>query len=91
MPAVNQLSFGAGYGSSNRRGWNVAGTATYDLNANRLLYEFAQISYNTNCCGFNVQLRRINVGIRDDLEYMYSFSLANLGTFGTLQKQDRIF
>jgi LPS-assembly protein len=91
MPAVNQLSFGAGYGSSNRRGWNVAGTATYDLDANRLLYEFAQISYNTNCCGFNVQLRRINVGIRDDLEYMYSFSLANLGTFGTLQKQDRIF
>lgn len=91
VPAVNQLSFGAGYGSSNRRGWNVAGTATYDLNTSRLLYEFAQVSYNTNCCGFNVQLRRINVGIRDDLEYMYSFSLANLGTFGTLQKQDRIF
>jgi LPS-assembly protein len=91
MPAVNQLTFTAGYGASNRRGWNVAGTATYDLNANRLLYEFAQVSYNTNCCGFNVQLRRINVGIRDDLEYMYSFSLANLGTFGTLQKQDRIF
>jgi len=91
IPQVNQLTFGAGYGSSTRRGWNFAGTLTYDLNASQLLYEFAQISYNTNCCGFSVQLRRINVGVRDDVQYMYSFSLANLGTFGTLQKQDRIF
>lgn len=91
VPAVNQLTMGAGYGNSNRRGWNFGGTVTYDLDASKILYDFFQVSYNTNCCGFSVQLRRINVGVRDENEYLYSFSLANLGTFGSLQKQDRIF
>jgi hypothetical protein len=38
-----------------------------------------------------VQLRRTNIGFRDESQYLFSFSVANLGTFGTLQKQERIF
>jgi LPS-assembly protein len=91
VPPANQITFGGGYGSANRRGWNLAGTVTYDTLASRPLYEFVQGSYNTDCCGFSVQLRRYNIGIRDENQYLFSFSLANLGTFGSLQKQDRIF
>jgi LPS-assembly protein len=91
VPAANQVTFGGGMGSANRRGWNLAGLMTYDALSSRLLYEFVQASYNTDCCGFSVQLRRINIGIRDEEQYLFSFSLANLGTFGSLQKQERIF
>jgi LPS-assembly protein len=91
VPTINQISFGGGYGSSNRRGWNLGATATYDVPSRRVLYEFGQVSFNTDCCGYSVQLRRINIGARDETQYLFSFSLANLGTFGSLQKQDRIF
>jgi LPS-assembly protein len=64
---------------------------TYDLLLQRQLYEFIQGTYNTDCCGFSVQLRRFNFGFRDENQYLFSFSLANLGTFGSMQKQDRLF
>lgn len=90
LPKANQITFGGGYGSANRRGWNAAALMTYDELANRPLYEFMQGSYNTDCCGFSIQLRRINVGIRDEDQYLFSFSVANIGSFGSLQRQERI-
>ena len=56
-----------------------------------LQYTTAQVTYNTNCCGLSVQYRRYNVGIRDESQYRVAFSVANIGTFGTLRKQDRLF
>jgi LPS-assembly protein len=91
FPQSNQISFGGGYGSYNRKGWNVAATELYDLLLHRGVFQFVQGSYNTDCCGFSVQYRRINFGIRNENQYLFSFSLANLGTFGSLQKQERIF
>jgi LPS-assembly protein len=91
VPQANQLSFAAGFGNTNRKGWNVAGSVTRDLLLRRTLYQFVQASYNTDCCGFSVQVRRTNIGFRDESQYLFSFSVANLGTFGSLQKQERIF
>ena len=91
IPQSNQITFGGGYGSSNRRGWNVGTSVNYDLLLDRQTYEIIQGSYNSDCCGFAVQLRRINNFVRDENEYLFSFSVANLGTFGSMQKQDRIF
>lgn len=91
VPQANQLSFGGGYGSSQRRGWNAAGTITYDLRVGQRLYSFVQGSYNTDCCGFTLQWRRFNLGIRNDNQYLFSFSVANIGNFGSLQKQGNIF
>ena len=91
LPQSKQMMFGGGYGNTNRPGWNIAGLVDYDLLLHRPFFEFIQTSYNTNCCGFSFQLRRINFGIRDENQYLFSFSVANLGTFGSLQKQERIF
>ncbi len=63
----------------------------YDLLLNRRLFTFIQGSYNTDCCGFSLQWRRFNLGIRNDNQYLFSFSLANIGNFGSLQKQANIF
>jgi LPS-assembly protein len=65
--------------------------ADYDVRSGKTLYEFVQGSYNTNCCGFSIQLRRFNIGIRDENQYLFSFSVANIGTFGSLQRQERLF
>ncbi len=91
LPAANQITFGAGYGSTNRTGWNVGGVVDYDRLSGRRLYDFIQTSYNTNCCGFSLQLRQFNLGIRNENQYLFSFSVANIGTFGSLQRQERIF
>ncbi|HEX3683025.1 MAG TPA: LPS assembly protein LptD [Bryobacteraceae bacterium] len=90
VPQANQINFGGGYGNTNRKGWNAAAVIDRDLLAGRNLFEFIQGSYNTDCCGFSVQLRRFNIGIRDENEYLFSFSVANIGSFGSLQKQGRI-
>jgi LPS-assembly protein len=91
LPAANQLIFGGGYGSTNRPGWNIGMAVDYDRIHNRRLYDFIQTSYNTNCCGFSFQLRQFNLGIRNENQYLFSFSVANIGTFGSLQRQERIF
>jgi len=91
VPQANQMTVGGSYGTSVRRGWNVGGNVTYDLLLDKKLYEFGQVTYNTDCCGFSFQLRRFDFAPRDETQYLFSFTLANLGTFGSMQKQDRIF
>ncbi len=91
IPQENQISFGGGYGNSTRKGWNVAGSVFYDALLNRRLFDLVQTSYNTDCCGFSFELRNFNLGIRQENQYLFSFSVANIGTFGSLQKQARIF
>lgn len=90
-PQANQIGLGGGYGSTNRKGWNAAANVTYDLLLDRRLLDFIQASYNTDCCGFSFQLRNFNLGLRNDNQYLFSFSVANIGAFGSLPKQARIF
>jgi LPS-assembly protein len=81
----------AGYGSSLRKGLNVATTAYYDYQRGLLEFLFSQATYNTDCCGFSLQFRRFSFGIRNENQYLLSFSIANVGSFGNLRRQDRIF
>jgi LPS-assembly protein len=91
VPQANQINYGGGYGNSNGKGWNGAINVLYDLYLGRTVFETITGAYNTDCCGFSMQLRRINFGIRDENQYLFSFSVANIGTFGSLQKQARGF
>ncbi len=90
-PYANQYRFRMGFGDANKRGWNAAVDAVYDYRAQVLQYSTTQVTYNTDCCGFSVQYRRYNIGIRDETQYRVAFSIANFGSFGTLRKQDRLF
>jgi LPS-assembly protein len=91
VPQANQISFSGGYGNTNRKGWNAAALANYDVLLQKRLFSFIQGSYNTDCCGWSIQLRQFNLGIRNETQYLFSFSVANIGNFGSLQKQTRIF
>jgi LPS-assembly protein len=51
----------------------------------------AQVTYNTDCCGFSVQYHRFSFGVRNENQFRVAFSVANIGSFGTLKKQERLF
>jgi LPS-assembly protein len=89
--SANQYRGRIGFGDPQHRGWNAGIDANYDYRLGRLSYGIAQVTYNTDCCGFSVQLRRINFGLRDENLYEVAFAIANLGTFGSLKKNDRMF
>lgn len=92
VPQANQINFGGGYGSSTRKGWNFNGSIVRDLLRQLDFYETAQAVYNTDCCGFGFRYQRINFGARQgENQYLFSFSLANIGTFGSMQRAQSRF
>jgi len=48
--------------SEQARGWNYGFNINYDYLKSQLLFWDAQVTKNTDCCGFSVQYRRIAVG-----------------------------
>jgi LPS-assembly protein len=90
-PPANQFRAQFGYGDPNRKGWNAAFSTIYDYRLAIQEFAIAQVTYNTDCCGFSVEYRRFNFGARDDTTYRFAFSIANIGTFGNLKKQERLF
>jgi LPS-assembly protein len=90
-PSANQVRGVIGYGDANRKGFNGAVTAIYDYTSNLIQFATATMNYNTDCCGFSVQYRRFDFGTRNENQFRVSFSIANVGSFGTLKKQERLF
>jgi LPS-assembly protein len=90
-PGSNQLRGQVTYGNDSRRGWNYGFSAFYDYRLGELQFAQSQVTYNTDCCGFAVQYRRFDFGTRDENQFRVSFQVSNIGSVGTLRKQDRIF
>ena len=90
-PREDQIRGLFAVGDSNKPGWSAAFSANYDLRRDLVQYATTQVSYNTNCCGISFQYRRFNVGSRDENQFRVSFAIANIGSFGTLRKQERLF
>jgi LPS-assembly protein len=90
-PNSNQVRGTFGIGNGNRKGWNAAFSEYYDYKQKVLLYSLTQVTYNTDCCGISLEYRRFNIGTRDDTQYKIAFAISNVGTFGNLKKQERIF
>lgn len=90
-PKANQLRGQFQWGNDNRRGFNYGFSTGYDYRIGRFQYMQAQTTYNTDCCGFSVQYRRFNFNVINDNQFRVAFNIANIGSFGTLRKQERIF
>jgi len=88
---ANQFRTTVGYGDPNRKGWNAGLTSVYDVRLKQLEYGVAQATYNTDCCGISFQIRRLDFGTRNENQFLVSFSVANIGSFGNLKKQERVF
>ncbi|MGB9606084.1 MAG: LPS assembly protein LptD, partial [Bryobacteraceae bacterium] len=90
-PGANQLRGLVGYGNPNARGFSAAFSAIYDFRFGVMQFATTQITYNTDCCGWSVQYRRFGFGTRKENQFRLSFAVANIGSFGTLKKQERLF
>jgi LPS-assembly protein len=92
QPLANQVRVLMGYGSETRRGFNVTTGISYDITNSALQNQLVQISYNGKCCGIAVEYRRIQLGqVRTDNQFRVAFIVANIGTFGNLRHQEKIF
>ena len=90
-PGSNQLRGQITYGGDNRRGWNYGFSAFYDYRLGVMQFAQSQVTYNTDCCGISVQYRRFSFGERNENQFRVAFAISNIGSVGTLRKQDRIF
>ena len=92
QPLSNQVRVLMGYGSETRRGFNVTTGISYDITKSALQNQLVQFSYNGKCCGLALEYRRIELGqVRTDNQFRVAFIIANLGTFGNLRHQEKIF
>ncbi|HSA92489.1 MAG TPA: LPS assembly protein LptD [Terriglobales bacterium] len=88
----NQFRFLAGWGHSNKRGISAAANIGFDAHFDFLQYAAFQTTYNWDCCGLSMEYRRFALGsVRNENQYRFAFTLANIGSFGNLGRQERIF
>jgi LPS-assembly protein len=91
----NQLRLLLGYGSPTKPGLGVAGNVGLDLNANNtglVQYGAVQGSYNWDCCGFSVEVRKYELGsVRNETTERFNFTLLNIGTAGNLRRAASLF
>jgi LPS-assembly protein len=91
----NQFRLLLGYGSPTKPGLAVAGNIGLDLNATNsgmVQYETVQASYNWNCCGLSVEVRKYELGVvPSETAERFSFTLLNIGTAGNLRKAASLF
>ncbi len=79
-------------GKQTNVGFNFAANAGYDFVQNSLQYAGVQAVYNWNCCGLTFGYRRFELGsIRDETQYLYSFTLANFGSVGDIRRSTSVF
>jgi LPS-assembly protein len=81
-----------GYGQLNKRGFSGATSLGFDANRGFLQYSTVQTSYNWDCCGLSLEYRRFALGaVRNENQYRFAFTLANVGAFGNMRRQERLY
>ncbi len=79
-------------GKQSGNGFNFAANGGYDFVQHSLQYGGVQAVYNWNCCGLTFGYRRFEFGsLRDETQYLYSFTLANFGSAGDIRRSNSVF
>jgi LPS-assembly protein len=79
-------------GKPSGSGFNLAANGGFDYSLNALQYAGVQALYNWNCCGLSFGYRRFNLGtIRNETQWLYSFTLANFGSVGDIRRSNSAF
>ena len=87
-----QFRVALGYGGLARQGFSAASSFGIDAETGQLQFATAQTTYNWNCCGLTVEYRRYAIAnVRNENLFRFTFSLANIGSFGNLRRQERLY
>ena len=78
--------------SAYRQGFSAGTSVGYDFSLDKLQYGEVQANYNWNCCGLSFEVRRYSLGVvPEHTTYLYNFTLANVGSAGSLSWAERVF
>lgn len=87
-----QFRVALGYGSLTKRGLSAATSLGFDAETKKLQFATAQTTYNWDCCGFTLEYRRYAIAnLRNENLFRFTFSLANIVSFGNLRRQERLY
>jgi len=92
QPRSSQIRTLIAYGEPNRKGWNVSVGVSYDFRQGLAQNETVDLGYNGSCCGVAFGYQRLALGsLRTENQFRIALVIANLGNFGNLRRQDRLF
>jgi LPS-assembly protein len=87
-----QFRVALGYGGLSRRGFSAATSMGFDTELKQLQFASAQTTYNWDCCGVTLEYRRYAIAnVRNENLFRFTFTLANIGSFGNLRRQERLY
>ncbi|HET9304969.1 MAG TPA: LPS assembly protein LptD [Candidatus Sulfotelmatobacter sp.] len=87
-----QFRVALGYGGLARRGFSAATSFGLDTEIRQLQFASAQSTYNWDCCGVTLEYRRYAIAnVRNENLFRFTFTLANIGSFGNLRRQERLY
>jgi LPS-assembly protein len=88
----NQFRVALGYGRNNKRGFSAASSFGFDAESAQLQFVSAQTTYNWDCCGMTMEYRSYTVAnVRNENLFRFTFTLANIGGFGSMRPQERLY
>jgi len=88
----NQFRVALGFGGLTRRGFSAASSVGFDSETRQLQFATAQTTYNWDCCGVTMEYRRYSIAnVRNENLFRFTFTLANIGSFGNLRRQERLY
>ena len=87
----NQFRGNFGYGNELKPGLSFALSTAYDVQRSLFQESVTQLRYNFDCYGLSLEFMQTNLAERKESRIRFAFSLKNIGTFGTIRRQDRIF
>jgi LPS-assembly protein len=88
----NQFRAALGYGSPSKRGFSGASSFGYDAEVSKLQFLNTQATYNWDCCGMTLEYRSYTIAnVRNENLFRFTFTLANIGGFGSLRHQESLY
>ncbi len=92
QPPANQIRMMVGYGDQTHKGWSGSLGFSYDIKQQYLQNQLVEVSYNGSCCGLSLEYARLALGpLRTENQFRLALTIANIGTFGNVRRQDKIF
>jgi LPS-assembly protein len=87
----DQIGGTIAFGNQFRKGFNVAANFAYDIHRALFQGSTAQVYYNKDCYGLSFEFAQFNIGARHESRVRFSFTLKNIGSFGNIRRQERVF
>ncbi len=88
----NQYRLSGGYGNPRKTGLTAAASAGFDAQQSFFQSMSVEATYNWDCCGITMEYRRLALGpLRNENQYRFVFTIANIGSFGNMRRQERVY